>query len=211
MIKNDYKVIDRASLCSEDVVGIAQSLLGKLIVSCDRENTMVVRIVETEAYCAPEDKASHAYNCRRTLRNEVMYGAAGIAYIYLCYGLHHLFNVVTGVAGVAHAVLIRATEPICGVEIMSKNRNLKVESISMTNGPGKWTKALNITTDVNGVDLCDPDGAVRLCEDDYKLSAADIIASQRVGIAYADEWAQKLWRFRIKNNRWTSLPYQVKY
>lgn len=146
----------------DDVVQIAQDLLGKfLITELDGERT-VGKIVETEAYRGPEDKASHAYSNRRTRRTEVMFAEGGTAYVYLCYGIHHLFNVVTNVKDIPHAVLIRAVEPVENIETMLLRRNIKVLKPNVTGGPGALSQAMGITTAYSGVSLIAESSVIRI-------------------------------------------------
>ena len=170
-----------------DVVTLARDLLGKTVfTNFDGQLTGGI-ITETEAYRAPEDKASHAYNGRRTPRTEVMYGSGGHAYVYLCYGIHHLFNIVTNVAGVPHAVLIRAIQPTDGLDFIHRRRAGKLT----TNGPGTVSEALGITTALSGAPLdVDP-----IWIADLGHRPQNVIASPRVGIDYAAEWAAMPWRF----------------
>ncbi|MFN7118444.1 MAG: DNA-3-methyladenine glycosylase [Saprospiraceae bacterium] len=188
----------------DDVVQIAQDLLGKLLITeIDGERT-VGKIVETEAYRAPEDKASHAYNNRRTARTEVMFAEGGRAYVYLCYGIHHLFNVVTNVENVAHAVLIRAVEPVENVELMRLRRGMDLVKPNLTAGPGALAQAMGISTFYSGIDLTSENSVIRIEDDGVIVGMEEIIASPRVGVAYAQEWAALPWRFRVKDSIWTS-------
>jgi DNA-3-methyladenine glycosylase len=131
-----------------DVVAVSRQLLGKVICSSAGSEYTSGIIIETEAYCGRDDKACHANNGKRTPRTEVMYGEPGHAYIYLCYGIHHLFNVVTNRPGLADAVLIRAIKPIEGVDTMKERRNIQ-EFKNLSDGPGKLTRAMGITTSLN--------------------------------------------------------------
>ena len=198
--------IPLAFYLNNDVVEIAQNLLGKVL--CTNINGQIVKaiITETEAYCGRNDKACHANNGKRTPRNEIMYAEGGKAYVYLCYGIHHLFNVVTNTEGLADAVLIRATEPVLGKDTMETRRNYPKQRYALTTGPGNMSKALGITTTLNGETLT---GTVIWLEEWETLptfTSNEIIASPRVGIDYAEEDAFLPWRFRIKDNRWTSKP-----
>lgn len=187
-----------------DVVSIAQSLLGKVLFSnIDGQYTSGI-IVETEAYKAPEDKASHAYNNRRTARTETMFGLPGRSYIYLCYGIHHLFNVVTGPAETAHAVLIRAVEPLEGVDVMLKRRKMSTVGQRLTAGPGSLSVALGLHRLLDGTDLTKKGSPIGISEGQRNLNEKGIVASPRVGVAYAEECALWPWRFRVKGNQWTS-------
>ncbi len=187
---------------NDDVVAISQALLGKFLVTRFGGQLTAGMIVETEAYRGAEDKASHAYNHRRTARTETMYQAGGIGYIYLCYGIHHLFNVVTAQAGTPHAVLIRAIEPVDGISTMIKRRNMKKAESRLTAGPGVLSQALGITTQINGCSLM---GDMIWIEDrGIHFTQQQIIASPRVGIDYAQEHKLLPWRFRVKDSSWTS-------
>jgi DNA-3-methyladenine glycosylase len=188
---------------SEDVVSISKALLGKVLcTNIDGAYTSGV-IVETEAYHGPEDKASHAFGMRRTARTEPMFGRAGVTYIYLCYGIHHLFIIVTAPTGTPHAILVRAVEPLDGIDIMLRRRGMQTLQPRLTSGPGSMSAALGLTTALSGQDLQKRNSPVWI-EDGKVLSRSDVIASPRVGVAYAAEWAEKPWRFRIRENRWTS-------
>jgi DNA-3-methyladenine glycosylase len=186
----------------ENVVEIARELLGKLLVTdIDGVFTSGI-IVETEAYHGLKDKACHAYNGRRTPRTEVMYKAGGLAYVYLCYGIHSLFNIVTNHEGLADAVLVRAIEPMEGVEHMLRRRKMTVVEPKLTAGPGAMSEALGIKTVLTGTDL---GGSKIWLEDrgvEYKQD--EIVAGTRVGVAYAKEDALLPWRFSLKGNRWVS-------
>lgn len=185
-----------------DVVWVSQALLGKFIFTHFDDQLTGGMIVETEAYHGAEDKASHAYGMRRTKRTEVIYRAGGCSYVYLCYGLHSLLNIVTNRLDVPHAVLIRAIEPTIGLDIMQQRRGKHKVDYTLTAGPGSVTQALGIKTIHNGIPLNGPD----LWIEDHGIQIApeDIIASPRVGVDYAGEDALLPWRFRIKGNRWTS-------
>ncbi|MCP3929995.1 MAG: DNA-3-methyladenine glycosylase [Bacteroidetes bacterium] len=188
----------------EDVVQVSKDLLGKYLVTNFNDQLTSGIIVETEAYQGPEDKASHAYNNRRTNRTEIMYRQGGVAYVYLCYGIHHLFNVITGKEGVPHAVLIRAVEPTENAALMMKRRNLSAELPQLTAGPGVMSKAMGISTNNTGLSLVLPNSQIWIEDRGNIIASKDIKASPRVGVAYAEEWAKKNWRFRIKNSKWTS-------
>jgi len=197
-------LLKREFYLRDDVVQIAKDLLGKfLITEFDGERT-VGKIVETEAYRAPEDKASHAYNNRRTPRTEVMFGQGGKAYVYLCYGIHHLFNVVTNVENTAHAVLIRALEPVENVELMLLRRDMTVVKSRLTAGPGALAVAMGITTYYSGIDLTRANSPIWLEDRGERIEESEIVASPRVGVGYAQEWAGIPWRFRVKDSIWTS-------
>jgi DNA-3-methyladenine glycosylase len=188
----------------EDVLTIAKELLGKcLFTNIDQKVTAGI-IVETEAYIAPHDKASHAYNNKRTNRTEMFYGRGGISYVYLCYGIHHLFNIVTNRSDIPHAILIRAIEPIEGLSIMAKRRKRDQSDYSLTAGPGSLAMAMGISTIHNGVDLLE--NKIWLEDVNIRYAGCQIQKGPRVGVDYAEEWADKPYRFKIKDNPWTSKP-----
>ncbi len=190
---------------SDDVVDLSRQLLGyRLGTSIDGQQTTGI-IVETEAYKAPEDKASHAYGNRRTTRTEVIFGNGGISYIYLCYGIHHLFNVVSGPEDMAHAILVRALQPDEGIPVMKKRRGIKIKERQLTNGPGKLCQALGINRDLNGLPLEKTSGSKLWIEPGIKVPSSRIVHAKRVGVDYADEWKEKLWRFYIKGNSYVSV------
>lgn len=186
---------------TDDVLQLSKDLLGKLIYTRVDNNLTGGIIVETEAYRGPEDKASHAYGLRRTPRNTVMYHAGGCIYVYICYGLYPMLNVVTNKENIPHAILIRAIEPLVGTEIMLKRRNRDKIDRSLTGGPGALAHALGITRSLNGLLLTGPEIWI---EDHAPIEPGRILASPRVGIAYAEEHAKLPWRFRIKDNPFTS-------
>lgn len=188
----------------DDVVQISKNLLGKILVTnFDNQRTSGI-IVETEAYRAPDDKACHAYNNRKTKRTKTMFENGGIAYIYLCYGIHHLFNIVTAKEGTAHAVLIRAIEPLENVELMLERRKFPKLKPQLTSGPGVMSKALGITTKYDGIDMMERNSPIWVEDHSITIDSKDIIASPRVGVGYAEECAAWPWRFRVKDNKWTS-------
>ena len=183
---------------------IGKELLGKVLVSFFDNIKTAGIIVETEAYRGPDDKACHAYNNKYTERTKVMYENGGLAYVYLCYGIHHLFNVVTAKKGTAHAVLIRAIEPLDEIETMLKRRKLNRLKTQLTAGPGVMTEALGITTASTGMDMTLPESKIWLEDRNIFIDQKNIIESPRVGVGYAEECALWNWRFRIAGNKWTS-------
>ncbi|MEM9819706.1 MAG: DNA-3-methyladenine glycosylase [Bacteroidota bacterium] len=187
-----------------DVVRLSKALLGKYLYTHFDGQTCAGMIVETEAYRGPDDKACHAYKNRRTARTEPMFAEGGLAYVYLCYGIHHLFNVVSAQKDMPHAVLIRAIEPIENLPIMLERRNFQRIKPQLTAGPGVMSKALGIHTRHTGLCLYDPDSPIWLSEGVAPPKEKDIIASPRVGVAYAEECAAWPWRFRLANSKWTS-------
>jgi len=180
----------------EDVVKIAKELLGKvLITNFDGEKTSGI-ITETEAYAGITDKASHAYNHRYTERTKVMYERGGIAYIYLCYGIHHLFNIVTNKEGIPDAVLIRSIKPYEGMEYIRKRRNMDKIDRQISNGPGKVSQALGLYTKYSGESLFA--NKIWLEDHHFVIHDKDIIASTRIGVAYAMEDALLPYRFSVQ-------------
>jgi len=184
----------------KDVVKIARELLGKVLVTEFGGVLTSGVIVETEAYAGVTDKASHAYGGRRTKRTEVMYMHGGVAYVYLCYGIHHLFNVVTNVLDTPHAILIRAVEPLEGIETMLARRGKDKLTPSLTAGPGAMSMALGIDTSHTGASL---QAHIRI-EEGIKVGNKDIVAATRVGVAYAMDDALRPYRFYIRGNKYVS-------
>lgn len=192
---------------NQDVLFLAKDLLGKVLFTQKEGQITAGIIVETEAYFGEIDKASHAYGGRRTNRTEIMYSEGGVSYVYLCYGIHHLFNVVTSVKGEPHAVLIRAIEPIIGTEIMELRRNMSSSKSAISSGPGSAAKALGIDNSFNHKDL----GGEEIWLEDHGIKYPDdqIVASPRVGVAYAEEDAFLPWRFFVKGNKYVSKPNKI--
>ncbi len=187
-----------------DVVAISKSLIGKYLFTCINGLLTGGYIVESEAYNGIIDKASHAYGNRKTPRTQTMFEEGGIAYIYLCYGIHEMLNVVTSVEGQPHAILIRAIEPTTGIDIMQARRNMPVVKPNITSGPGSVAKALGIDRKLNGISL----QSDTLWIEDRGLSFNDeeIAAVPRVGVAYAGQDALLPYRFYVKGNKYVSKP-----
>ena len=185
--------LDRSFYLRNDVVQIAQDLLGKYLFTRINNAITAGIITETEAYAGITDKASHAYGNRRTPRTETMYGMGGISYVYLCYGMHHLFNVVTNEKEIPHAVLIRGIKPIEGIDNILKRRKQKELNNRTANGPGTLSQALGITTSFNRTNL---NGKTIWIEDKgIKLNRIQIQVTPRIGIDYAGEDAKLPYRF----------------
>lgn len=186
-----------------DVVQISKELLGTVLCTQFEGEPLTAGIItETEAYCGRNDKACHA-NGTRTERTEVMYQDGGHAYVYLCYGIHHLFNIVTNTEGLADAVLVRAIEPVKGIERMLERRGAKELTPKLTAGPGRLSQALGIRTDHYGTDLTESSG-IWIENGERPLPETDIESSPRIGVQYAGEDAKRLWRFFIRDSRWVS-------
>jgi DNA-3-methyladenine glycosylase len=197
-------VILQRPFYQQDIITFSKSLLGKILVHQTLEGTTKGRIVETEAYLGPEDKAAHSSGGRRTARNEVMYGEKGHAYVYLIYGMYNCINITSGsVPGKPEAVLIRALEPVEGLELMAKRRGCPGKPVNLTNGPGRLCIGLGISRAQNLQDLTAPPLYV---EDAPEVQLDEIVASKRVGVDYAGEWKDLLWRFYVKNNQFVSKP-----
>jgi DNA-3-methyladenine glycosylase len=183
----------------KDVVRIARDLLGKSLVTLTDGKLTSGLIVETEAYSYRE-RGCHAFNNKMTERNKVMFEQGGVAYVYLCYGVHNLFNIVTNKAGKADAVLVRALQPLTGEETMLAR--MKANSLKrITSGPGKLTKALGIDRKLNGVSLVNSDLWI---EEGKEILKSEITMTTRIGIDYAGEDAKLPWRFYLKDNEWVS-------
>jgi DNA-3-methyladenine glycosylase len=185
-----------------DVLTIARELLGKIIVTSFDGELTTARIVETEAYAGITDKASHSYGGRRTARTEIMYGEAGTAYVYLCYGIHQLFNIVTNETDIPHAILIRGAEPLSGIPVMLRRTGKKKADFTLTRGPGNVSKALGITLAHTGDSLLGED--FYLISDGFVPAAEDIIATPRIGVDYAGADALLPYRFIVRGNKYVS-------
>ncbi|MDB5196515.1 MAG: 3-methyladenine glycosylase [Flaviaesturariibacter sp.] len=184
-----------------DVVQIAKELVGKVLVTDWGEGKTSGRIVETEAYNGTIDKASHASK-GRTKRTEVMFGRGGVAYVYLCYGLHQMFNIVTNVDGEPNAVLIRAVEPLEGIEIMLERTGKKTLDASLTRGPGNVGKAFGFHTSQCGLSLAGEE--LFIADDGFRLPEDALGISPRIGVDYAGKDALLPYRFFLKGNWFVS-------
>ena len=189
---------------NEDVVWVAKDLLGKVLYTKIDGKISAGIIVETEAYFGIKDKASHAYGGRRTNRTETMYSTGGVAYVYLCYGMHNLFNVVTSVKDDPHAVLIRAIEPLIGQGFIEERRNMPITKAAISSGPGSAAKALGIDRTFNLKNLSEDE--VWIEDHQIRYPDEEIASGPRVGIAYAKEHALLPWRFFVKGNKYVSKP-----
>jgi DNA-3-methyladenine glycosylase len=181
----------------EDTLQVARDLIGKLLVVPTAAGERVSgMIVEAEAYLGEIDKAAHSYGNRRTKRTETMFGIGGTVYIFFIYGMYFQFNVVAGAVGSPHAILIRAVEPVENIEIMRERRG-KMPDKNLTSGPGKLCIAFGIDREFNNADLL---GEKVWVEDFKTFSDAEIQSGKRVGIDYAEEFAEKPWRFWLRDN-----------
>ena len=185
---------------SQGVVALARALVGKVLVHESAAGLTAGRIVETEAYRGPDDLGAHSAGGRRTPRVAAMWGEAGHAYVYFIYGMHWAFNVVAGDTSEPHAVLVRAVEPLLGIELMAQRRKLPPNDRDLTNGPGKLCKAMGIDKALYGVPLFEPPLFVAAGE-----RRAQLRSGPRINIDYAGEWAKKPWRFWERGNPWVSV------
>lgn len=184
-----------------DVVKIAKELLGKVLVTNWNGEYTSGRIVETEAYAGETDKASHASK-GKTARTEVMFKKGGTAYVYLCYGIHQMFNIVTNKEEYADAVLIRGVEPIDGIDIMLKRTGKKKLDETLTRGPGNVGKAFGFHTSQCGLSLVSDE--LFIADDGFKISKSMIVTSPRIGVDYAGTHAEWHYRFYLKGNKYVS-------
>ena len=195
------KKLSREFYTRPDVLEVARDLLGKRLVVPHRNGARVAGIiVETEAYRGPDDRASHAYNGRRTGRTETMYGVGGTANVYFVYGMYHQFNVVTNVRDIPHAILVRAVAPVEGLEIIRRRRPGRFEH-ELTGGPGRLCVALGIDRKLDKADLL---GNRVWIEEGVAVPRRQIARGPRIGIDYAEEWVKKPWRFWIRDNPFVS-------
>jgi len=187
-----------------DVVALSRDLIGKYLFTCIDAVITGGYIVETEAYNGVVDRASHAYGNRLTPRTKTMYQAGGVAYVYLCYGIHEMFNIVTNVEGNPNAILIRAIQPTEGLEVMQVRRNMPVVKPTITMGPGSVAKALGISRAINAFSL----QGDTIWIEDRGLTFPDegVAAVPRVGVGYAGEDALLPYRFYVKGNIYVSKP-----
>jgi DNA-3-methyladenine glycosylase len=200
--QNSFQKLPRDFYTRCDPLVVARELLGKLLIVPAEDGTRVSGfIVETEAYMGPDDKASHAFGLRRTQRNEAMYQIGGTVYVFFVYGMYFQFNVVTNVEETPHAILVRAVEPFEGIEIMRERRKTKNDK-NLTNGPGKLCIALGIDRRLDKEDLLGE--RVWLENSDFKTPKSKIASGKRIGIDYAEEYAEKAWRFWVKDNSFVS-------
>ncbi len=187
-----------------DVVTISRELLGKYLFTCIEGEITGGYIVETEAYNGIIDRASHSFGGRMRPRTKTMYMQGGVAYVYLCYGIHEMFNVVTSVEGQPHAVLIRAIQPTEGLDVMQYRRKMAVVKPTITMGPGSVAQALGISRQINAISL--QSDTLWIEDRGMVISDSDIAAVPRVGVAYAKEDALLPYRFYVKGNRYVSKP-----
>ena len=202
-MQSETKILQRPFF-QRDTIEVAKDLLGKVLVHESSDCTTTGRIVETEAYRGPEDQAAHSSGGRRTPRNEVMFGQKGYAYVYFIYGLYYCFNLTAGdVPGKPEAVLLRALEPVEGLDIMATRRGAKEGTAqNLTNGPSRLCMAMGISKAQNKLDLTAPPLYIK---DAPPVPKEKIVETTRVGVDYAGDWKDKSWRFYIKRNSFVSV------
>jgi len=204
MLKNTDKLkkLTNDFYSGNDVVQIAKSLTGKILVTTFNGNLTSGRIVETEAYVGITDKASHSFGGRRTNRNEHMYNVGGISYVYICYGIHTMFNVVTNITNAPDAVLIRALEPIEGIDCMLQRTGKMQIDNTLTKGPGNLCRAMGIAKIHSGISLNSKE--IFIADDGFLFTPEAIAASNRIGIDSAGIDALLPYRFYVRGNKFVS-------
>ncbi|HCD34427.1 MAG TPA: DNA-3-methyladenine glycosylase [Phycisphaerales bacterium] len=190
--------LDR-SFYHQDVLRLAKALLGKVLVRMKGKTRLAGRIVETEAYLGIPDKAAHTVGGRRTPRNESMWQDGGTLYVYFTYGMHHCMNIVAQQSDEPVAVLIRALEPLEGMDVMYTRRKVAKKDKDLCSGPAKLCQALDISREQDGIDLVS-DSQIWIEDQHVKISPIDIATGPRIGVQYAQEWADKPYRFWIKDH-----------
>jgi DNA-3-methyladenine glycosylase len=191
------------SFFARDTQRVARELLGKLLVRRWRGSALIGRITEVESYVGPDDLACHASKgC--TPRTKVMFGPAGHAYVYLVYGMHELFNLVTEAEGFPAAVLVRAVEPISGIAAMERARGTH-KLRQLTTGPGRMTQAMRISRHLNRVDCCTSE-RIFVADDGHSIEPSQIQTSPRIGVDYAGDWALRPWRYFLRDSPFVSRP-----
>ncbi|HEY4154434.1 MAG TPA: DNA-3-methyladenine glycosylase [Puia sp.] len=196
------KKLDQSFYDRTDVLKISRELLGKILISNFDGMRTSGRIVETEAYAGVGDRASHAFGGKRTARMEAVYGSPGTIYMYICYGMHHLFNVVTNKKEIPHVILIRALEPLEGIPVMLQRTGKKFADHSLTRGPGNVSRALGLNKDHSGTNLLS--GEIYIADDGLKYGKEQVVITKRIGVESAREDADLLYRFIVKGNPYVS-------
>lgn len=201
-MSRNSKKLDTRFYDRNDVLQIARDLLGKILVTEWDGIRSSGRIVETEAYAGVNDRASHAFGGKRTTRSEHLYGAPGTVYIYICYGMHHLFNVITNKTDIPHGVLIRALEPLEGVDVMLKRTGKPIADYTLTKGPGNLARALGMSKAHNGGNLFSNE--IFIEDDGFRYNKNQIQITKRIGVESAREDAELPYRFIVKGNPYVS-------
>ncbi len=193
--------LDRKFFCRRDTLRIARELLGQLLVVPNGDGQRISgMIVETEAYLGEADKAAHSYGGGRTARNEITYAEGGHVYVFFVYGMYYQLNLVTGPVEQPHVVLVRAVEPVEGIELMRERRG-PMKDTNLTSGPGKLCIAFGIDRSLNAADL---EGEQIWVEKYRNFKKNEIASGPRVGIDYAEDFVEMPWRFWVKGNRYVS-------
>ncbi len=196
------KKLDRSFYSRKNVLEIARDLLGKILVTQLNGIYSSGRIVETEAYAGVNDRASHAFGGKRTARSEHLYGDPGTVYIYICYGMHHLFNVITNKKNIPHGVLIRALEPMEGIEHMLNRSGKLTADYSLTKGPGNLSRAMGMTKNYSGGNVFSDE--IFIVDDGLRYKKDDIVTTKRIGVDGAGKDANLLYRFIVRGNPYVS-------
>jgi DNA-3-methyladenine glycosylase len=194
--------LDSAFYDRKDVTKIARELLGKILVTRFEGIRSSGRIVETEAYAGVNDRASHAFGGRRTARSEDLYGQPGTVYMYVCYGMHHLFNVITNKKDIPHGILIRALEPLEGLDQMLERTGKTFADYTITKGPGNLSRALGLSKLNSGKNLFSDE--IFIEDDGLRYKKDQIIITRRIGVESAREDAELPYRFIVKGNPYVS-------
>jgi DNA-3-methyladenine glycosylase len=205
MIIDRAEPLPRSYYQQTDSLAISRELLGKLLIAkVESQKLTAGRIVETEAYLAPEDTASHAYQYKRTKRTATMFLEGGVAYVYLCYGIHAMFNIITREEGMPHAILVRAVEPLEGIDHMLRRRNMTSVKRTLTAGPGCLTQAMGIHSGLDATPL--DDSTFWLADDGFQVRSSEIVSGPRIGIPNAGAYKDMPWRYYLKGNKFVSRP-----
>lgn len=198
------QILPKEYYLNHDVLFLAKDLIGKIIQTNKQGIQTSGRIVETEAYRAPEDRASHAFGNRLTERTKTFYLEGGHSYVYICYGMHHLFNIITADEGIPHAILIRAVHPLEGIEHMLRRRSMDQIQTKITKGPGSLSLALGIHKSDNALKLYQKNSAIQILDDGFLLDEKSIAITPRIGVESAGESALWPYRFYLKNDKYVS-------
>ncbi len=198
----NLKILDQSFYSRKNVVQVARDLLGKILISNLDGIRSSGRIVETEAYAGVKDKASHAFGGRRTTRSEHLYGEPGTVYIYICYGMHHLFNVITNKKNIPHGVLIRALEPMVGIEEMLKRTGKHTVDYTLTKGPGNLSRAMGLNKLHSGGNVFSEE--IFIADDGLRYKKDEIVTTKRIGVDGAAEDANLPYRFIVRGNPYVS-------
>jgi DNA-3-methyladenine glycosylase len=201
-MSGNLKKLDQSFYNRKDVVQIAKELLGKILITQFDGIRSSGRIVETEAYAGVEDRASHAFGGRRTVRSEHLYGAPGTVYVYISYGMHHLFNVITNKKDIPHGVLIRALDPLEGVEHMLSRTGKPTADYTLTKGPGNLARALGVSKIHSGGNVFSDE--IFIADDGLRYKKNQIVVTKRIGVEGAREDAELPYRFIVKRNPYVS-------